>query len=76
MTFISERSKLELIYIDHNCCTIITSPSLNDKGQEVFMIITKLFIQPSCSENCSHVLLSPNHVYVLEDISYLHILEE
>jgi hypothetical protein len=55
---------------------VLITSSLTDKDQEDFPIVIELFIQPSCSENCSHFLLSPNHEYVLEDISCLHILEE
>jgi len=64
---------LELIYVDHNCCTVVTSSSLSNKDQEDFL---EFFIQPPCSKNCVDLLISPNHEYVLEDKSCLLILEE
>jgi hypothetical protein len=67
---------LKLIFVDLSCCTAITSPSLTNIDQEDFPIVTELLIEPSCFENYSDMLLSPNHECALEDISYSHLLQD
>jgi len=67
---------LEPIYIGLDHCTTTTSSSLIEKKQEGFLVVTELFMQHSSSENCYDFLLYPNHEYVLEDISFSHIVKE
>jgi hypothetical protein len=44
MTPPSEINKLELIYVDHGCCTVITSSSLTEKDQEGFLVVTNYLL--------------------------------
>jgi hypothetical protein len=72
----SPMDKMELISIDLSCYVVITSPSLTKIDHECFPIVSRLFIEPSCSENYCDLILFSNHEYVLKDILYSHILWE
>jgi hypothetical protein len=72
MTLPLETNKLKLISTNLICCIVTTSPTLTEKDQEDFPVVTQL----PCSRKYSHLLLYLEHACVLEEISGLHILEE